>query len=671
MPKRTISAMLDFLSPVSLIPGMGPKRLDAFNESGIETLGDLLYYFPRKYIDRTVITPCSDAADFINNTCTVSGTVETIRVEKGSRGRLRVLIKDSSGSIELLWFQGVQFFSKSIKKDSHIIATGKVGKFGHIQMVHPMIETVNNPSQLTGSILPVYSISTVMKEAGIQQKLLGKMVQWTLKNLKHYPQVLPDLIERQKSFPPLAECLYKIHFPDNLRALDTFLLRIKYEELYRLAINLRLSKRKFELPGRRLHAGSLSEKFRALLPFPLTEEQNKAITILYKDSQTDKRMHRLLQGDVGSGKTVVAMFSCLPALNDGFQIAWLTPTEVLARQTYNLLSHFFSQLGFTTELLKGGLAPSKKKTILGDIESGAIRCIVGTHAIIQSSVKFKNPGMFVIDEQHKFGAAQRLSLQEKDLAADFLLMSATPIPQTLAKTLYGDLEIVTLEKGPAGRLPVSTHIVPETKRYAMEEFVLGQIQKENTQVYYVVPRIEKDDDFENAPVKDVETTFKALTHGVFSSTPAAFLHGKMSADEKEKIMDNFASGISKLLVATSVIEVGLDIPNATIIIIENAERFGLAQLHQLRGRVGRGSKKSFCFLLSSKSTDEKAIERLSIFCKHHDGFKIAEMDLEFRGPGQITGFKQSGWDDLLMADIVKDAPIFREIQQNLDIILQR
>lgn len=661
--------MLDFLSPLSVIPGMGDKRVQAMTESGIETLGDLLYWFPIRYIDRSIITPINKLGQFLNSTCTVIGKVEIIRVERGRRGRLRVKICDESGSMELLWFRGVQFFSKSIKKDQTLLVTGKTTQYGHFQMVHPAIETLTGTKTPEIKILPFYSITSAMKEAAIQQKLMQKAIIWVLKNLKHFPQVLPGSIETKKNFLPLQKCLTEIHIPQSLDSIDIYKERIKYEELYKLAITLRLSRKKFALPGRIMKPGPLPQCMRERLPFKLTSEQENAIDILFKDAASPHRMHRLLQGDVGSGKTLVAFFSSLAALNQGLQVAWLTPTDVLARQTFRLVSSWLEPMGFSTSLLKSGLPTQQKQSIISGLASGTTNCVIGTHALLQPSVKFNTLGMIIIDEQHKFGAQQRLTMQEKDPASDFLLMSATPIPQTLAKTLYGDLDIVTIRKSPEGRGEISTHIVPDFKRSDMEQFVLGQINL-GAQAYYIVPRIEHDEELENTAIKDIESTYTSLTNGTFSSVAVAHLHGKLGNSEKELIMDNFISGSVKLLLATSVIEVGIDVSNAIIIIIENAERFGLAQLHQLRGRVGRGPKKSFCFLLLAQSADSEAQERIKEFCKFNDGFKIAEMDLKFRGPGQITGFKQSGWYELVFADIIKDAEVIKEIQRDLDTILR-
>jgi len=661
--------MIDFLSPLDVIPGMGEKRIAAMKESGIDSLGDLLYWFPYRFIDRSKVIPLCQIENYCNETITVQGTIDIVRLEKGNRGRLRAKLIDNTGSIELIWFSGVQFFSKTIRKGDILLVTGKVGKFGHYQMTHPMIEQVKNGLQSLQPILPHYSITSSMKDAGIQQKILFNSIKWVLDNLKHYPQLLPSQVESKKMFPSLKTCLISLHLPVSLDDLDKYKERLKYEELYKLALTLRLSKKKFAFPGRSMSPGTLPERIKKLLPFTLTTDQESAITTLYKDALSANRMHRLLQGDVGSGKTLVAFFASLAALDSGLQVAWLVPTDILARQIHHAVSKLLNPCSIPTVLLKSALSAKEKQTVLSSIADGSAQCIVGTHALLQPSVKFKALGMIVIDEQHKFGAQQRLAMQEKDNASDFLLMSATPIPQTLARTLYGDLDIVTIAKPPSGRIPVATHIVPESKRHDMEDFIIREL-KSGSQAFYVVPRIEQDcDNTDSTPVKDLQTVFSSLSRGSFAGIEAAGIHGKQDSDSRDAIMEQFTSGSIKILFATSVVEVGVDVPNASIIVIENAERFGLAQLHQLRGRVGRGSKKSYCFLLLAENVDTETTAKFTAFCKNHDGFKISELDLQNRGPGEINGIHQSGWYNLQFADILNDASLFREIQQELDCII--
>jgi ATP-dependent DNA helicase RecG len=549
-----------------------------------------------------------------------------------------------------------------------LLCTGVVSCHTGVQMIHPQTERIAENAQAPEVLyLAVYPLTLAMENAGMGQKLLRKSIDWALLNIQHFPQLLPRSIEEKRGFPTLDKCIMEMHRPSDPQRLGAYNGRLVYEELYRLALTLRWSRRKFALPGRSMNPGALPEKTAGLLPFTLSDDQKKAIAVLHNDAAGDRRMHRLLQGDVGSGKTVVAFFACLPALNQGMQVAWLVPTEILARQAFDTLSAWLSKLDIQYNLLVGQSTPAERARIGAGLSDGSIKFMVGTHALLQPWVKFKKLGMIVIDEQHKFGAQQRLRLAEKDAAADMLVMSATPIPQTLAKTMYGDLDIVSLQSLPAGRLPVSTHLVPENKRSDMEQFVLKELQANSSQVFYVVPRIEKDDGpDEDASLKDVQTVFNSLKKGALSGVEMALVHGQSDPDERQAIMKKFAAGEIKVLVATTIIEVGIDIPAATILVIENAERFGLSQLHQLRGRVGRSSKKSYCFLLGNIAEDSISHKRLDYFCTHHNGFEIAEMDLTMRGPGEVTGFRQSGWEDLKLANMLRDARLFNEIQNDLE-----
>jgi ATP-dependent DNA helicase RecG len=666
---RPIDSRLDFLSPVSLIPGLGPKRTAALHESGIDTMGDLLYHFPFRYFDRSIVTPIIELPKHAGAVCTVVGTITKTRVERGRKTRLRIQIADDSGAFEVLWFHGAAFLRKQLHTGMRVVCTGlaKAHDGGEgIQMIHPMLEVIGAQRTAPDTpFLPRYSLTGSMLSASLSHKTFLKAVQWVLDNLKHYPQALPSAVERKKGFPPLQECLREMHMPTDPAALSRFRGRIIYEELYRLAVSLLLNKKKFEQPGRAIQPGPMVAALRGLLPFALTNEQQRAIAVLHAESAKPTRMHRLLQGDVGCGKTVVAFFACLPAFEAGMQAAWLVPTEVLAQQAFLLLSQWCEALGVTIDVLTSGTPQDRKKRLLDDCAHGRIRLLVGTHALLEPRVVFKHLGMIVIDEQHKFGALQRLSLQQKDPRTDFLLMSATPIPQTLAKTLYGDLDVVSIKGLPSGRLPVSTHLVPQERRKDMEEFLHREVIARGAQLFYVVPRIDSDDG-ESEDIRNAEDVFASLSRGKFADIPCAMVHGRVDDDECQRSMHAFARGEIKVLVATTIIEVGIDVPAATIMVIENAERFGLSQLHQLRGRVGRSSKRGYCFLLCGKTNNEITRERLEYFCRHHDGFDIAEQDLRMRGPGEVAGLRQSGWDDLKMADILRDSALFHEILDDLE-----
>jgi len=667
---RLIDTRLDFLSPISLVPGLGPKRVAALLESRIATMGDLLYHFPRRYIDRSIIVPIAECAEHNDTIITVIGEITKSRIERGRRQRLRIQLTDESGSIEALWFAGIPYLKTLVSIGNRVVCNGKVSMAIGPQFVHPNIERLGAGQTLPDiKFLPVYPVSTAMKEAHIQQKVLCKTILWTLDNVKHYPQSLPKYIEDKHCFPALQTCLRQSHTPDDPVKIDHYHKRLVYEELYQLAVSIRFSKNNFRLPGRSLTSGDLTKKLICLLPFDLTEEQKKAVEVLQSDAASPHRMHRLLQGDVGSGKTIVALFATLGALNSGFQIAWLVPTEILAMQAHQAIAPLLAKLCISCEVVTGSTPKEKKRKIHADCAKGNISFIIGTHTLLGTNVTFSKLGMVVIDEQHRFGADQRLALSQKDPAADVLVMSATPIPQTLAKTLYGDLDIVSIRSLPKGRIPVKTHWVPQHKRLDMEQFVLDRIQSGPNQVFYVAPRIEADDtadDDNDFGLKDATSLFESLQRGMFSSVPMGLIHGKTVPEKTEETMSRFYKGDIKILVATTIIEVGIDVPNATILIIENADRFGLSQLHQLRGRVGRSSKQAYCFLLSNAQPASIAGKRLSYFCSHTNGFDIAEMDLTLRGPGEIAGIRQSGWEDLKMADILRDAHLFRDINEDID-----
>ncbi|MDR2578248.1 MAG: ATP-dependent DNA helicase RecG [Chitinispirillales bacterium] len=654
----------DFLTPLRRIPGLGPKRLSALEAAGITTVGCLLYYFPAKYIDRSNRVSISDAGNFGDAAVTVLGTVERARTEYAGRARFRATVRDDSGgTIDVIWYVR----SMTIAPGETLLLTGKVLNSNEkLLMYHPVLEKIPKDSDGGGvkPILAFYSIKEPMREAGINQNLIRKSVEWAFENIEpdSYPRTLPAAIEKNHDFPPLEKCLRNIHQPEDLSTLDAYKKRLKYEELYKLALNLRWNRKKFALPGYAMVPGELDAKLRALLPFTLTESQERAVEILYGDAAKPERMHRLLQGDVGSGKTVTALFAALPALNRGRQVAWMAPTEVLAKQTMAVIEKYMAELGFKAGYIGAGDSAEKREAVRG-LVTGELRFVVGTHALFMPSVKFGNLGMVIIDEQHKFGAAQRLTLQEKGPASDFLLMSATPIPQTLAKTLYGDLGIVEITSR-SGRAPVSTHVVPDAKRAGMENFILEQITAGN-RAFYIAPRIEQE---ESVSIKTVDSVVEKLQQGPLAAAPVHKLHGQMSHSEREAAIDAFRNGPPGVLAATTIIEVGIDIPNATVMVIENPELFGLAQLHQIRGRVGRGDAASYCFLLpgtdasgASALQNEDTLERLKYFCSTMDGFKIAEWDLRNRGPGDTDGVRQSGRDDLRVADILEDAEMFRGI----------
>ncbi len=656
----------DLLSPLSIIPGFGDKRLSALRQSGIETIGDLLHMQPLRYIDRTRIVPIGELNSYIDDIVSVIGTIERARVERGRKSRLRLLIRDESGTFEVLFFNGVSFMQSSMQIGSRRLFTGRVSLNVHLQMVHPSSETMPEGANApTEPILPRYSLSEEMREAGVGQAVLCKAVKWAVDKCEHWPEILPAEVEKSHSFVSPKEAVRMLHFPLSMSEPQLAKDRLAYEELWRLCVSLHFSRRKFDLPGRSLVGQNLVRKLIENLPFGLSVDQKSAIEVLHADSASVKRMHRLLMGDVGSGKTITAIFACLPSIESGLQVAWLAPTEILARQSFNQINEISQKLGFTAGILTGSTAPSQRRELLAALADGSIQFLVGTHALLQPAVRFKAIGQVVIDEQHKFGVEQRRTLQMKDPAADFLLLSATPIPQTLAQTIYGDLDPVLIRQSHRKVDNVNTRIVPIEKLGDMYSFIAKELAVD-ARAFFVAPRIETTE--ENGP-DGIDDVVSAIEKSPLDKCGISVLHGRQKPEERNESLAAFLDGKRKVLVATTVIEVGVDVSQASVIVIESAEWFGLSQLHQLRGRVGRDGRKAWCFLVPSTGASPDAIDRLRKFSAENNGFTIAELDLSLRGPGEVAGFRQTGAGDLHFADILRDAELFREISARIKALM--
>jgi ATP-dependent DNA helicase RecG len=665
-----LSRPVDFLTPISTVPGFGEKRVLALKKSNINRVEDLLYYLPLRYIDKSKVVPIAELYLNSGNSCMVTGEVITARVERGNKTRFRVAIRDGSGVLELVWFSGVSYLQKILVTGCKISAFGVPKKFIKFQMVHPEIEIVNEGNFTQFPFEPRYPLTESMRSAKIGQKRLRDAIIWAFNNIRHFPRKIPDELENKIKLSGLKESLFYTHFPKKMDLISKYRERLIYEELYQIALNIRWTGREFSLPGRALNSNKLVNDFIKTLLFNLTKEQLNVLQILNNESCSKNRMHRLLQGDVGSGKTVTAFIASLPAVESGFQVAWLTPTAVLAHQSYSQIKKWLAPFNFEVRLLTGSTPIPEKREIKRALKIGKINFIVGTHALIQDSVGFSKLGMVVVDEQHRFGAEQRLALQKKDSSCDLLMMSATPIPQSLASTLYSDLELITIDSLPEGRIPIKSHIVPELKRDGMEKFIADRVINKKEKVFWVVPRIESTEDDFNELV-DIEQIYKQLSTGVFKNSNISVLHGQMRSVEKEQVMEEFKSGESSIMLATTVIEVGVDIPDATVMVIENSERFGMAQLHQLRGRVGRSNLQSWAFFLMSNSVTEESINRVSKFIDAKDGFEIAELDLLIRGTGEIAGFKQSGFSELKFSNILERADQFKEIKADIEAIMSK
>lgn len=634
--------------PVRYIKGIGAQRAKTLAGLGINSVEDLLYYFPRRYEDRTAFSLISDLQE---GACqTIKAQVVSKRARRSFNRRalsiIEVAAEDNSGKIYCVWFNQ-PYLNDYFRPGMNLILYGKAERYaGRLQMNSPEFEIITgeeDDSLNIGRIVPVYPLSK-----GINQRRLRKIIKYTLdKYLPGLNDFLSFDIRQRNSLINLNKSLLNIHFPENPDLQKQAYLRLAFEEffIFQLPLALRKLKRK-EKPGiAHKTEGGLVKNFIAALPFKLTRAQEAVIDEIRADMASPRPMQRLLQGDVGSGKTVVATLAGLTALQGGYQVAFMAPTEILARQHYESIGLQVKDIGVRVALLTSSLDKKGKAEIYRQISEGKIDFIIGTHALLEEAVQFKKLGLAVIDEQHKFGVAQRALLPKKGLNPDVLIMTATPIPRTLAITLYGDLDISVINELPAGRITVKTMHFKAKDRQKAYDLVVREVEQGN-QVYIIYPVIEDSYALDIAGAKKM---YGELKEGVFKEFKVGLVHGKLAQKEQEKVMRGFKSKELDILVATTVLEVGIDVPLATCMVIEQAERFGLSQLHQLRGRVGRGDKQSFCALVSDLGTSE-AKSRIEAMLKYSDGFHIAEQDLRIRGPGEFFGSRQSGLSELRVAD---------------------
>ena len=581
-------------------------------------------------------------------------------VGSGKGKRLIAHLQDETGELELVWFQGIQWVDKMLQEGNHYLVFGKCGFFqNQAQLTHPEIELIVANAEHTKNFLePIYPSTEKLRSRGLGGRQIGKLTYtlFGILNHKEVPENLPDHITKQFQLDSRYEALKKIHFPSDNDDINSSIKRIKFEELFFSQLRLGM------LRAQRVHFskgfifGKVGEMFNGFyhnyLPFQLTNAQKKVLKEIRKDIGSGKQMNRLLQGDVGSGKTIVALLAMLIAIDNGYQNCLMAPTEILAQQHYNGLCTLMEKMPVKIKLLTGSTRIKERREIFSMCEDGTLHILIGTHAIIEDTVKFKNLGLAIIDEQHKFGVQQRAKLWKKNvIPPHILVMTATPIPRTLALTAYGDLDFSVIDELPPGRLPVSTVHRNEGNRPKIMDFIRDEIKK-GRQAYIIYPLIEESAkmDFENLMkgYEEVKAFFPEPKFWI------SMLHGQQKADKKETNMMRFVKGETQIMVSTTVIEVGVNVPNASVMVIESAEKFGLPQLHQLRGRVGRGSDKSYCILLTGNRLSNEARQRLKIMCETNDGFIIAEKDLEIRGPGEIEGTKQSGILNFKLADLVKD-----------------
>ncbi|HOY33125.1 MAG TPA: ATP-dependent DNA helicase RecG [Bacteroidales bacterium] len=653
-------------TPIEYCKGVGPARSDLFKkELNIFTAGDLLLLYPFRYVDKTVFHKISDASENMPYV-QLKGKIRNVTVAgTGRAARLVARFADETGEIELVWFNGIKWVRDKLQPGIEFIVFGKPTIFnGKINITHPEIEQEGpeDNAEIKRRFYPVYNSSEKLKSKGLDSKGISKIV---LKVLEDAPGKIPENISSEilNKFRLISreEAIINIHFPKDQILLQKATARLKFEELF--FIQLRLVKLKLyrnkKIQG--LLFGNvgkyLNEFYHNVLPYQLTVAQKRVIKEIRRDLGSGKQMNRLLQGDVGSGKTVVALMCMLIALDNGFQSCIMAPTEILANQHYNTIKGFLNKLNINVKLLTGSTKSTERKKILESLLNGETSILLGTHALIEDVVKFRNLGLAVIDEQHRFGVAQRARLWEKStMPPHILVMTATPIPRTLAMTLYGDLDVSVIDELPPGRKPVRTLHFGDSNRLKVFGFVREQI-RQGRQVYMVYPLIHES---ESLDLKHLMEGYDAVVRDFpLPEFAVSMVHGQMKTKEKDFEMNRFVKGETQIMVATTVIEVGVDVPNASVMIIENAERFGLSQLHQLRGRVGRGAEQSFCILMTSDKLSSDARLRINAMLSTTDGFRIAEMDLKLRGPGNIEGLQQSGIADLHIADLVVDEKILK------------
>ncbi len=660
--------MFDLASrDIKYLSGVGPQRAAVLNkELGIYSMHDLLYYFPYKYVDRSRIY---SIYELDGNMPYIQLKGEIMSFEDVGEGRNRRLVahfSDGTGVVDLVWFQGVKYIIGKYKIRQEYIVFGKPTVFnGRINIAHPDVDAVADLKLETMGLRPYYNTTEKMKRSSLNSHAIEKMMATVVKLLSDpLPETLSPAILREHHLMPLTEALVNIHFPTSAELLRKAQYRLKFEELFYVQLNILRYARDRQRKYRGYVFSKIGDIFNTFysknLPFELTNAQKRVLKEIRRDMGMGRQMNRLLQGDVGSGKTLVALMSMLIALDNGYQACMMAPTEILANQHYDTIREFLHGMDVRVELLTGSVKGKRREAILAGLLSGEVQILIGTHAVIEDTVNFASLGFVVIDEQHRFGVAQRARLWTKSAQPPHVLvMTATPIPRTLAMTLYGDLDVSVIDELPPGRKPIATIHQFDNRRESLYRSVRKQIE-EGRQVYIVYPLIKES---EKIDLKNLEEGYLHVCEA-FPDCKVCKVHGKMKPAEKDREMQLFVSGEAQIMVATTVIEVGVNVPNASVMIIENAERFGLSQLHQLRGRVGRGADQSYCILVTGYKLAEDTRKRLEIMVRTNDGFEIAEADLKLRGPGDLEGTQQSGIAfDLKIADIARDGQLLQYVRE--------
>jgi len=654
-------------SPVKFLKGIGEKRAEQLAAVGVNTVRDLLYYFPRRYLDRSHITSIKNLRP--NTEATIVGRIESRGIKSGRKSRFMAIVFDGTGFLTCVWFNQVKYWDNVFQAGDMVAFSGKITIYGGPQMVHPDYDILSDEEEPgdkflhTGIIIPLYPSTELLGKVGMDSRGFRRTIKGALKfYLDDITEILSAEILQRQNLISLKEAIAQVHFPADMEHLSQALRRLKYDELFYFELMLAFRKRYITHQTKGIQFKEVGDKLRRLaeqLPFELTAAQKRVMHEIRADMKSDKVMYRLVQGEVGSGKTIIALLNMLIAAENGYQSALMAPTEILAEQHYFNIQQFLENMDVRVELLVGALTKSRRMRRLEAIRSGEVDIVVGTHALIQEDIEFKKLGLVIVDEQHRFGVMQRAALVGKGLNPDVLVMTATPIPRTLSMTLYGDLDVSVIDELPKGRLPIKTAWRYDNKRNEIYDFVRKQVL-EGRQAYIVFPLVEES---EKIDLRAATESYEKLSTTIFTDIQVALLHGRMDNEAKEQVMTDFKNGKIQVLVSTTVIEVGVDVPNATIMVIEHAERFGLTQLHQLRGRVGRGSMQSYCILIAVPPLSDEAQKRLNTMAETNDGFKISEVDLEIRGPGEFFGTKQHGLPELKVADILKDKEILNLARQ--------
>lgn len=669
--------MSSLQTPIEYLKGVGPYRAALLkSELGLHTYQDLLHFFPNRYLDRTKYYLISELRAENAEVQVIGSVVRLEEVKQKHGSRLVALFQDAKGStMELVWFRGHKWIRENIKKNTSYVIFGKLNWFkGRISMPHPEMELLSDHQKnIKAGLHAIYPSTEKLSKARVSNKLFSGLIEELIKSYaKHITESLSDNIIEDLNLISKKAALWYIHFPKDQEALVRAQQRLKFEELFYIQLQLVRKKVLRQAKVKGYPFENIGQNFLGFyenhLPFELTNAQKRVVREIRKDLASNAQMNRLLQGDVGSGKTIVAFLSMLVALDNDFQACLMAPTEILATQHYHGLKKFCDTIGVTINILTGSSTTKERREIHATLESGELQILVGTHALLEDKVKFANLGFAIIDEQHRFGVEQRSKLWHKnELPPHILVMTATPIPRTLAMNLYGDLDISVIDELPPGRKSIETLHKFDSNRLAIQGLIRTEIAK-GRQVYIVYPLIEESEVLE---YKNLMEGYESLSRDFpMPEYQISVVHGQMSAADKEYEMQRFASGKTNIMVATTVIEVGVDVPNASVMIIESAERFGLSQLHQLRGRVGRGAEQSYCVLVTGYKLSDDSKVRMKTMVATNDGFEIAEVDLKLRGPGDLMGTQQSGVLNLQIADIVKDGVILQEARKQALLLMK-